>query len=247
MFFDEFKKLRKASGFTQETFADAIGVKRQSVQKWEANNGTPDAKRWELIEKTLGLYSGWVAEQIAFTHASGADYANLRETAPQYITNQQEPPPEATMSGTIGISGNMEATTGTSVPVISWVQAGEWNDIADAFQPGDADDFVLVCRNVSKHTFALRISGNSMAPEFLPGETIIIDPAVRPETGKFVVAKTENGNGENGEATFKKFERDGNKVFLIPLNDKFDVMDMTGIDFRIVGCMVFLIQPLSVS
>ncbi len=124
------------------------------------------------------------------------------------------------------------------VPVISWVQAGAWTDIVDEFQPGDADEFIQVFSNVSENTFALRISGDSMTPEFQPGEVITVDPAVQPETGKYVIAKIENGNNENGEATFKQFVRDGGSVYLKPLNDKYPMIDMTGKDFKIVGVVV---------
>jgi len=124
------------------------------------------------------------------------------------------------------------------VPIISWVQAGGWTDIVDQFLPGDAEEFVRVFRPVSDNTFALRIVGDSMFPEFMPGDIIVVDPSIPPETGRYVVAKIENGNNDNGEATFKQFIRDGNDVYLKPLNEKYDTMKMTGKEFRIVGCVV---------
>ena len=86
---------------------------------------------------------------------------------------------------------------------------------------------------------ALSVAGDSMSPEFQPGDIIVMDPDILPATGKFVVVKIENGNGsENGEATFKQFVRDGNKIFLKPLNERYLLMDMTGKAFRRVGCVV---------
>jgi len=131
-----------------------------------------------------------------------------------------------------------EKTIPRNIPIISWVQAGEWQDIVNEFHPGDADEFIPVFKNVSDGTFALRITGYSMAPDFLPGDIIVVDPAVPPETGRFVIAKVENGNNENGEATFKQFVRDGNQVYLRPLNDKFETLNMTGINFKVIGCVV---------
>ncbi len=125
-----------------------------------------------------------------------------------------------------------------NIPIISWVQAGVWSEIVDQFEPGDADNFVIVFRNAGNNTFALRIVGDSMEPEFTSGDIIVVDPAVRPETSKFVIAKIKSDNEENGEATLKQFIRDGNHVYLKPINDKYELMDMTGKDFTIVGCVV---------
>ena len=58
------------------------------------------------------------------------------------------------------------------------------------------------------------------------------------ETGKYVVAKIESDNGSNGEAIFKQFIRDGNHVFLKPLNGAYPLMDMTGKNFKIIDCVV---------
>ena len=124
------------------------------------------------------------------------------------------------------------------IPLISWVQAGEWSEIIDNFHPGDAEDWVSAFKKVGKNSFALRIKGSSMEPMFAPGDIVIIDPTVQPETGRFVVAKIDSDNGENGEATFKQFIRDGNQIFLKPLNDMFPLIDMTGKDFKIIGCAV---------
>lgn len=132
------------------------------------------------------------------------------------------------------------ATVGARrIPLISYVQAGGWTGVVDNFQPGDADEFLLTDLDLSGNAFALEIKGDSMLPEFKPGDRVVIDPAVCPQPGDYVVAK----NGEE-EATFKKYrprgvnER-GDLVFeLVPLNEDYPSMrsDMTPI--RIVGTMV---------
>ena len=73
---------------------------------------------------------------------------------------------------------------------------------------------------VSDHTFALVIEGTSMAPEFQPGDKVVIDPALAPRPGDLVVAKRE----KDQEATFKKYrlraqdERGRDVIELVPLN-----------------------------
>lgn len=125
------------------------------------------------------------------------------------------------------------------IPVISAIQAGMWAEIVDQFQPGDADDWLTTDLELSSSAFALTIRGDSMLPEFNPGDRVIIDPDVSPHPGDFVAAK----NGEQ-EATFKKYrprgmDATGNMVFeLIPLNDDYPTLRSDVDHIRIVGTMV---------
>ena len=118
------------------------------------------------------------------------------------------------------------------VPLISWVQAGDWQFAADPFQPSDADEWLDTTATRSEHAFALSVRGDSMEPEFTEGDIIIVDPEREPVSASYIVAK----NG--AEATFKQFVMDGQSVFLKPLNSRYPIRDMTGIEFRIVGVVV---------
>lgn len=92
---------------------------------------------------------------------------------------------------------------------------------------------------LSQNAFALEIKGDSMLPEFKPGDRVIIDPAIFPQPGDFVVAK----NGDD-EATFKKYrprtmDEHGDVVFeLVPLNEDYPSMRSDQGPIRIIGTMV---------
>ena len=125
------------------------------------------------------------------------------------------------------------------VPLISYVQAGAWTDAADPYAVGDAQEFLMTDAELSRSSFALEIKGDSMLPDFRPGDRVVIDPEVAPRPGDYVVAK----NGED-EATFKKYrprgvnER-GDMVFeLVPLNEDYPTMRSDITPVRIVGTMV---------
>ena len=124
-----------------------------------------------------------------------------------------------------------------NVPLISWVQAGQWMEVEDTFHPGDGDGYILA-DNVSRSAFALRVVGDSMEPEFIEGDIVIVDPEIQVNSGDYVVAKIKNNEGGNGEATMKKFLVDGDRIYLKPLNKEYKMMDMTGKNFCIVGCVV---------
>jgi SOS-response transcriptional repressor LexA len=123
-------------------------------------------------------------------------------------------------------------------PIISYVQAGAWRDIVDSFPRGGADEYILANSSYGPHTFALRIIGNSMEPEFREGDVVVIDPDVRPDPGNFVAAR----NDEEA-ATFKKYRPrgiiDGVEVFeLVPLNPDYAVMRSDQQPIQIIGTMV---------
>lgn len=125
------------------------------------------------------------------------------------------------------------------IPLIDYVQAGVWTAVADTFQPGDAEDWLLTDLDLSGQAFALQIKGDSMRPDFNPGDRVIIDPDVQPQAGDFVVAK----NGDE-EATFKKYRARGTNdagstIFeLVPLNPDFETLRSDERPIRIVGVMV---------
>lgn len=108
-----------------------------------------------------------------------------------------------------------------SVPVISWVAAGAWHDACDIFQPGDADEWITSDVK-GENIFALRVVGDSMEPEFIEGDIIIIDPHVTPNPGDYVIAKNDEG-----EATLKQLKQYGGIQVLHPLNPKYPDIELS--------------------
>lgn len=126
------------------------------------------------------------------------------------------------------------------IPVISSIQAGKLTYISDPYPAGAGyaieytDD-----HDLSRWTFALDVEGESMLPEFRPGDRIIVDPEVTPNPGDFVVAR----NGSD-EATFKKYRprgmnAAGEMVFeLVPLNADYATMRSDVEQLTIIGVVV---------
>lgn len=120
----------------------------------------------------------------------------------------------------------------TKRPLISYVQAGEFTEAIDVYAAGYAEDWVEAPSNIGKHSFWLRVKGDSMtAPVGLSipeNMLILVDPEVPPTNGCLVVAKVGN------DVTFKKLALDAGKRYLKPLNPAFPVIEVTG-ELRIVG------------
>lgn len=54
-FGENLRLMRKARNLTQEQFAEALGVSRQAVSKWEADSGYPEAEKLIAISRVLGV------------------------------------------------------------------------------------------------------------------------------------------------------------------------------------------------
>ncbi len=130
------------------------------------------------------------------------------------------------------------------VPVISWVQAGAWEEIIDNFQPGDAEEWRPTTANCGPNAFALRVKGDSMVnptgfPSIPEGSVVIVDPDGQADSGRIVVAKLEDSQ----EATLKRLVIDGPNRYLKALNPDYKPIEING-NCRIVGVVRQIIADL---
>ncbi len=129
---------------------------------------------------------------------------------------------------------------GKRIPVISYVQAGNWREMCEQATTFDGNvEYVTASVDIGPCGFGLWLRGDSMLPQFKEGDLIIVDPDEAPQPGDYVVAK----NGSN-EATFKKYrprgiDENGQEVFeLVPLNDDYPTMHSDRQHIQIIGVMV---------
>ena len=69
--------------------------------------------------------------------------------------------------------------------------------------------------------YALRVLGDSMAPEFADGCVITIDPGHAPRDSSYVVVEYA------GDVFFRQLVFDGERRFLKPLNPKYGGFELT--------------------
>ncbi len=183
----------------------------------------------EALAHELGLTKGNVSAWENSRHKPKLEQVMLISQ----VTGMPPPPGYGTLNVSPAAIGSRR------IPLISYVQAGLWTDAADPYAVGDAADWLMTDLDISSSAFALEIKGDSMLPEFKPGDRVIIDPDIAPQPGDFVVAK----NGDH-EATFKKYRPrgvgpDGKEVFeLVPLNEDYPTIRSDATAVRIVGTMV---------
>jgi SOS-response transcriptional repressor LexA len=69
--------------------------------------------------------------------------------------------------------------------------------------------------------YALRVLGDSMAPEFADGCVVIVDPGYAPRDGSYVIVEFA------GDVFFRQLVVDGERCFLKALNPKYGSFELT--------------------
>ncbi|WP_413616440.1 helix-turn-helix domain-containing protein [Halomonas cupida] len=157
---------------------EATGVTPKAASKWLNAESTPGVDKMPAIARALGVRTEWLHYGVGEISEGG----NIAEH-PTFKESNVAPPPK--MEG--------------YVPVLTWIQAGEWTDLSNVDYL--SDEKVPKPPGSSECTFALRVRGQSMTPKYDPGLIIYVDPGVSPYDGDDVVAILT----EDNEAIFKQY------------------------------------------
>ena len=198
------------------------------------------AERVKQRRTELGLTQAEAAEKAGIRQQSWASIEEGKTLKPRNIVGIAESlscDPAWLVNG--GSFQPVSEVNTRRIPLLSYVQAGEMATKSPIEALDGTCEYVMTDMDWSQYTFALKIVGDSMEPDFKAGDVIIVDPEIEPAPGEFVVAK----NGEH-EATFKKYRpttlaEDGRQHFeLLPLNDDYPIMRSAERHIQIIGTMV---------
>ena len=205
-------KVMAETGMTVGRIAEVTGVSSSAVTQWkDGPTKTLKTAPATKLSAATGFSALWVATGVGPEKTGQPFDANVRR-APDCVRE---------------------------FPVISHIQAGSLTEISNPYGPGDGFDVEFGEDDVSQWAFFLEIKGDSMLPDFRPGDRVLIDPEVSPNPGDYVAAK----NTKLG-ATFKKYRvrginESGQEIFdLVPLNPDYPVMRSDEHHLEIIGTMV---------
>ncbi|MFQ2193339.1 LexA family protein [Aeromonas jandaei] len=194
------KALRENQGLSQAALAEKCGWASQSrIGNYEVGTRKISADDAVVLAKALGV----VPEAILFGRPTLSH--DLRS------------------SGLTPVSKNDIKM----VPLISWVQAGEFC-LSDALELPFEDLEFYACPNpkAGPRTFALKVRGDSMTNphggrSYPEGNIIFVDPDHQPKVGARVIAYLEDGS-----CTFKELaENEMGKHYLKALNPRYTIND----------------------
>lgn len=128
------------------------------------------------------------------------------------------------------------------IPLLDYVQAGLFHEVGyDGLNPLSTSWTTYESAR-PECVFSLKVEGQSMAPEFMPGDEIVVDGSLDPKPGSLVIAQ-EIQHGL-ARTTFKKYRVIGINEFgvdvieLVPLNPDFPTLNSTQIEISIIGVVV---------
>ncbi|MFV0449817.1 MAG: LexA family protein [Vibrio sp.] len=183
-----------------------------AIRKWLVGDAIPDTKRLDDIANIVGstieeLLGGQQTEQ----HQVNEERANSNLENAHFVKARL-------------------------VPLISWVQAGNFCPSDTQVLPQDCEMIMCPSPNASEQTYALRVIGDSMtAPygrSYPEGMIIFVDKKKTPVPGKRVIARTQKGY------TFKELaENEYGEWYLKALNPQFPpiIEDNIEIDGVVIG------------
>jgi SOS-response transcriptional repressor LexA len=196
------KTRRTQINLSQQQLADNAGVSQSLIHKLESGDAL-GSRMLPKIAKALGVTAEWLATGENFEIVSTTKKGKL-----------------------INVSAGPEIRG--YVPLISWIQAGKFNEAIDLYHIGDAENFYPLPKACGPRTFCLRVVGDSMT-NTIPGQrsypegTIIyVDPDKELSNGCRVIVKLPDSN----EATFKEYREDSGKRYLKPLNQQYEMAVM---------------------
>ncbi|HBC7441665.1 TPA: helix-turn-helix domain-containing protein [Morganella morganii] len=198
---------------SQDDLAKKTGVSRVTISKIELGE-SQDTRSANLfkISEALGCSPEWL---LTGKNGESKDTAKLD-------SNVSDPKPYR---------------PSPKYPVLSWVQAGAWNEACEAYTLNEIDEWYESEIGIQGAAFWLKVEGDSMTapigPSIPDGSLVLVDTGREPVNGSLVIAKLTDSN----EATFKKLIIDGSSHFLKGLNPAWPLMAVNG-NCKIIGVVV---------
>jgi transcriptional regulator with XRE-family HTH domain len=84
---DRIQSLRKSKGMSQEQLADAVGVSRQAVSKWESEQATPDLEKVVAMSEIFEVTTDYLLKGIE--PLEGNDHKTVGDVIDQKILNEK--------------------------------------------------------------------------------------------------------------------------------------------------------------
>ena len=197
-------------------------------------------KRIELERTRLGLNQIELAKKLNLSSsASISQYESGDRLPSDDIKLKMAEIFNCSIDYLLGKTDSRKTTSSSAVVLIyGTIPAGiPMEMIEDVIDTEEIDSEML---KGGKKYFGLKIKGNSMYPEYLDGDTIILEKVDDCESGQDCVVMV---NGDDG--TFKRVFKNENGIILQPLNPEFQPMVYTNeqiekLPIKIIGKVVEL-------
>lgn len=204
--------IRRDRGISQMQLALKIKVTKQTISNYERGERVPDYETLEAIADALNVPVSMLISRDEQKKALDAIYDTYGDGAKRASHDAIRVPVLGTIPAGIPIEAIEDVIDHEEVPK-DWGKGG-------------------------KEYFALRVSGNSMSPEYLDGDVLILRKADTCDSGKDCAVMV-NGN----DAVFKRVRLTDKGMMLMPINPEYDPVfyspeEVESLPVRIIGVVV---------
>lgn len=214
-FKDRLKHARKNAKLTQVELAKAVKTSQGSISDLESGRNKISNNIFQLAQ-ALGVNPHWLA--------TGQGEMTDKPSKEQLQTKIDR------LQGKV--SGVEQAPPIKILPIVNEVQAGQFTEIADnvfdEYAPAHHKD----------GSYWLRVRGDSMTPDFVQGDLILVGKDRTATTGNYVIALLD----DDPQATFKKYREcfdNGERYHeLIALNAFYPPIDSRTKPFTVIGVVL---------
>lgn len=215
------QKARKDKGLTCKALAELTGdIKQSRIHNWESGHRTPSPESIKQLAEALDVSPAYL---LCLTDD----------------VNYDKPKKIPGLSTVVPILDHLQACDATS-----YIQSLKIKNCFEkiSFLPISYELF----NQVGQYTYALQVKDESMEPELLVGDTLIIDPDILPTPGDLVVVQYK----ENNEAIIRRYkqlsmDKEFKEFALLATNENWPTININHQnDCRLHGTIVGLIRKI---
>lgn len=125
--------------------------------------------------------------------------------------------------------------TAAYLPILTWDDIQPWLDnLIDAKKK--PPEWISTEKQVGSKAFSLKIETDSYGLMFKKGSLIILDPDRAPQDGDLILVKLKS----EPDILFKQFIKDGNDIYLRPVNTEIHRMKLLDEPYKLLGTFIEL-------
>ncbi len=206
------KEIRKANKLNQTEFAKKFNISQQTISNWENGVTDIDIESLTAISKTFNLTIDYILGETE----EAIDISKIKNIMP--------------------IPQSL-----TKLPIIGTITAG-YDGTAREEDLGEIEVLDIALNGyATEECFVLRIKGNSMYPQFIDGDLVLVHKQNHVDSGTIAVVLY---NGD--EATVKKviYKYGENWLDLVPTNPEYMTKHIENEDLeqcRVIGKVISLV------
>ncbi len=166
-----------------------------------------------MTKKTKGAVNQWFRGATKPNGENLISLAKALQTTPEYLTSGKVYNiAEEQNASTLSLAEpNVQYIATNKVPLINFVQAGDWAEVFDAVDHQEWENCPVPHSN---QTFAVKVKGESMLPIFKDNDIVFCDPQKQANNKDFVIASLINNN----ESTLKQLLIEDGQQLLKAIN-----------------------------